>query len=537
MILSVPSLDEVPWPSLGKQVCDFIEAYLVFGPGDLRGEPARLDAEKRALIYRAYEVFPKGHEQAGRRRFKRVAISLRKGSAKTELAAWLAAVELHQEGPVRCDGFDGRGNPTGRPVTDPYIPLVAYTEEQSDELAYGALKVVLEYSDLAKDFDIGQERILRKGGDGKAVSLATAPSARDGARTTFSVADETHHWTLPRLKLAHQTMMANIPKRKMSDAWSLEITTAPAPGEGSVAEDAMEYARQVEAGKITDSRFFFFHRQAGDEHDLTTTEGIRAAVIEASGPVAGWSDIDGIVAQWADPTADRAFLERVWLNRLVRASSKAFDVEQWRRLVKPNYEVSDYEDITLGFDGAKWHDSTGLVATHIATGYQWVLGVWEAPHGVKDWEVPAHEVEFAVAEAFRRWNVWRMYCDPPQWESYVSKWAGEYGDKRVIEWWTSRSRQMTHAISSWHNAIMSGEISHDGNKALTAHLGNAVRRDLTITDDQGQVLWTVYKERPDSPHKIDLAIAAVLSWEARCDAVAAGIGQGSVYETRGVLIL
>ena len=78
-----------------------------------------------------YELFPQDHPQAGRRRFKRCALSLRKGSAKSELAAWLAAVELHREGPVRCDGFDAYGRPVGAPVTDPYIPLVAYTEEQS----------------------------------------------------------------------------------------------------------------------------------------------------------------------------------------------------------------------------------------------------------------------------------------------------------------------------------------------------------------------------------------------------------------------
>ena len=86
--------DKTPYPSLGGQVCDFIEDYLVFGPGDLRGQSMILDEEKRALIWRIYEVFPQNHEQAGRRRFKRCCISLRKGTAKTELAALLAAVEF-----------------------------------------------------------------------------------------------------------------------------------------------------------------------------------------------------------------------------------------------------------------------------------------------------------------------------------------------------------------------------------------------------------------------------------------------------------
>jgi phage terminase large subunit-like protein len=534
-ILMVP-VDKESYPSLGGQVVDFIESYLVHGPGDLRGQPVQLDEEKRALIWRMYEVFPQGHPQAGRRRFKRVALSLRKGSAKTELAALIAAVELHPDGPVRCDGWDASGNPVGVGVTDPYIPMVAYTEEQSDELAYGALRVILGYSPLAGDFDIGIERIMRAGGDGKAVSLATSPNARDGARTTFQVFDETHRFTTPRLRQAHRTMLANIPKRYLSDAWSLEVTTAPAPGEDSVAEHTMDYARQVAGGAIKDSRLFFFHRQASDKHDLATPEGIRAAVIEASGPVAAWSDVDGIVEQWRDPTADKTYLERVWLNRLVRASERAFDVERWKELADPGYLPADGAAITLGFDGGRWHDATALVATEILTGFQWLCGLWEQPENVDEWEVPADDVQAVVAEAFARWRVWRMYCDPPYWESLVAEWAGKYGEKRVVEWWTNRWKAMAYAIKGFNTAIASGELLHDGNEHLTRHVGNAVRKTLRLRDEEGVPLWTIYKERPESPHKIDGAMAAILSWEARTDAVASGAGkrQKSVYEERGL---
>lgn len=538
-VLMVPR-DKSPWPTLGPQVCDFIEAYLVFGPGDLLGQPARLDDEKRALIYRLYEVYPQGHEQAGRRRFRRAAISLRKGTAKTELAAWLAAVELHPLGPVRCDGWDASGNPVGVGVTDPYIPMVAYTEEQSDELAYGALMKILEYSELANDFDIGLSRIMRIDGNGKAVSLATSPDARDGARTTFQIFDESHRMTTPRLKAAHRTMLANLPKRRLSDAWSLEITTAPAPGEGSVAEDTMDYARQVASGAIQDSRLFFFHRQAGEdgkELDLSTPEKIRAAVIEASGPAAEWSDIDGIVEQWQDPTADKSYLERVWLNRLVRASERAFDVERWKELADPEYTPADGAMITIGFDGARFHDATALVGTEIMTGFQWLLGLWECPDFIDDWEVDIEAVNNVVEEAFRRWQVWRMYCDPPYWESLVAEWAGRFGEARVVEWWTNRRKAMAYAIKAYETAITAGELLHDGNPHLKRHIGNAVRKILNMRDEEGHPLWTIYKERPDSPHKIDAAMAAILSWEARADALAAGQGKprNSVYEERGLV--
>lgn len=522
MILTVP-IDSVLYPTLGPQVCAFIEERLIFGPGDLRGQPAVLDDEKRGLIYRMYELFPQGHPQAGRRRFRRVGISLPKGLAKTEMAAWIAACELHPEAPVRCVGWGKDGEPLGGPVTDPYIPMVAYTEEQSDELAYGALRVILSEGPMRDDFDIGLERIMRRNGDGKAVSLSSSPNSRDGARTTFAVMDETHWWTLPRLKQAHQTMLNNLAKRKLADPWVLEITTAPEPGTGSIAEGTMDYATAVIEGKVKDSSLFFFHRQAGDEHDLTTAEGARAAVIEASGPAAAWRDIEGIVSLWNDPTTDRAYWERVWCNRLVKGATQAFDIEQWKTLRRES-PVKLGDLIVLGFDGAMFHDATALVATHVETGFQWVVGVWECPPDIEGWQAPTGEIDALVRDTFERYQVWRLYADPPYWQSWVAKWAGEFGEDRVIEWWTNRRRQMSTALLDYRTSIAEGTVSHDGDVRLQWHLANARREDLKgWVDEQGKPLSLIRKDRPDSPRKIDAAMAAVLSWKARNDAIASGV--------------
>lgn len=535
--LSIPPIDKKAWPTLGPGICDFIQAELVHGPGDLRGQPAVLDEEKRGLIYRAYEVYPKGHRNAGRRRFSRVAVSLRKGSAKTEFAAWLAICELHPHAPVRTVGWN-RSTPTGGGVVDPYIPMVAYTEEQSEELAYGALRVILENCAIGKDFDIGLERVMRLGGDGKAEALSAAPEARDGARTTFQVFDETHRLVLPRLKRAHRTMLANIPKRMMSDAWSFEITTAYAPGQMSVAEETMEYARAIAAKKIKgEPRLFFFHRQASEKHNLKTKRGLRAAVLEASGPVASWSNVNAIVDLWDDPGWDKNELQRLWLNQPVRGADRAFDVVALQALAKSRRKIAGGVMVTLGFDGARYHDSTALVATEIETGHQALVGVWERPHGLRKeikWEVPEDEVEEAVAGAFERWNVWRLYADPPYWETNVAKWAGEHGEKCAVSWPTNRWRKMADAVLGYVNAIASGEVSYDGNQAFVRHFGNAIKRPLTIRDDKGDPMWIIQKERPDSPHKIDVAMAAILSWEARRDALTEGVGNEgeSLYSAR-----
>lgn len=549
----VPPADSEPWPTLGPYVCQFIEENLVHGPGDLFGRPVQLTPEQRAWIYRLYEVEPehvgrgrsrRKNPKAGRRRFQRGAVSVRKGSAKTEFGAWIAGAELHPDAPVRCDGFTGsRGNriPIGRPVTDPYIPMMSYTEEQTEELGYGALRRMLEESPIAGDFDIGLDRIMRVRGDGKAEAVSGSPNARDGARTTFQWADETHRLTLESLRRAWTVMLANLAKRPIADPWALETTTAPEPGAGSVAESTMDYALEVAKHEHqARSKLFFFHREAAASHDLTSRDGLRAAILEASGPyIAQWTDVDRIVEQFEQPDADRAYLERVWLNRPVQATAKAFNMDRWRELEVTRELPPKRTPVTLGFDGSRYDDATALVGETLESPrFQFVVGVWERPYGQERWEVPVEEVDAAVAEAFARWQVLRMYCDPPKWEGWVSTWAGRYGDKVVVEWWTNRRKPMAYAIRGYITALHGGEITHPGDARLTQHLGNACRLYTNLVDEQEQRLWILRKERPDSPKKIDLAMAAILADEAARDAIAAGGGpRTSVYETRGPIVL
>jgi hypothetical protein len=713
-VLLVPELDAELWPTLGPQVCDFVEAYLVHGPGDLRGMPATIDAEKRALIYRAYEVYPPGHPQAGYRRFDRVVFSQLKGSAKTELAVWLAIAELDVEGPVRCDGFDAHRNPVGRSVTNPYIPMMAFTEQQSEDLAFGAMLVILEHSKIINRYDLGLKRIMRIKGDGVAKPMATAPSSRDGALTTFQhfdeplaldtpvptprgwttmgdlvtgdavfgsdgapctvrglspihidrpcyrvtfgdgtsiVADAAHRWsvfdhddsyrstrivttldlynarfaravrfTVPprglavatvhdvdsvpvrcisvdstdhlflagpgmvathnthrlastRLKDAHSTMLANIPKRQKADAWTLETTTAFAPGEGSVAEGAHEYARDIADGRRQGARLFYFHRQAGDEHDLSTPDGRRAAFMEAAGPIADRYNVEKVLSQWDGPDANIGYLERVWLNRPSRNASSAFDVNAWRSRTRRGYVVPDGAWITLGFDGSRRRDATALIGTEVATGFQWPLVIIERPpNAPPEWVMPAQPFHQAIADAMRRWNVWRMYADPPYWETVVDEWAGLYGAERVVVWYTNQWKRMAFAVRAYCNAmqdepvrgeadeveaeataaaaaepvtdqdggeaptvpeIMHHDLTHDGNDLFTRHIANSRRRYLAMFDENREKLWIIEKEDKSSHKKMDAAVAGVLSWAARRDARKSGIGNAPEQEWSG----
>lgn len=536
--LVVPRFDpEAPWPTLGPQVCDLIEERMVFGPGSLQGDPAVLDDDKRAAIYSFYEVYPRGHKFAGRRRFKRCGYSVRKGLAKTELLAWVTAAELHPDGPVRCDGFDAAGNPVGRPVKAPYIPLLAVTVEQVEELAYGALVYMLTEGPDADLFDVTNERAVRLSpqgrADGKAVPVANSPGARDGARTTFQGFDEPHRLILPSQKKAHTTMRANLPKRPLEDAWGLYVGTAGEPGEQSVAEDLHAEAMKIERGETEEPRLFYVHRWAAGNYDLKNKAERIEAIAEATGPVGeyGPGQFEDIAAEWDDPTADKKYLERVWLNRWTRSDEQAFDVVRRKELLRRG-KIKPGSFVTAGFDGARFRDATGIVITEIETGIQQLWSWWERPPDLPEaaeWEVPEDEVTQSVADLMSTMRVWRFNADPPHWTETVGSWAGRWDC--VEEWWTARKKPMALSIRAYVEALSSGAVrfAFDGDAAdgsddehevaFAKHAAAAGKKVLNLWDDDGRRLFILQKLHPE--RRFDIQMAAVLSWEARLAALRA----------------
>ncbi len=122
--VEVPAPDRRPCRHSAGRCALYGGRSLAFGPGDCVGEPYRLDDEKRR-VWRLYEVYPRDHSQAGRRRFRRAALSLREGSAKTELGAAITAVGSTPRG--RCAAMAGAGRPRlaarGRRGHRPLHPL------------------------------------------------------------------------------------------------------------------------------------------------------------------------------------------------------------------------------------------------------------------------------------------------------------------------------------------------------------------------------------------------------------------------------
>jgi phage terminase large subunit-like protein len=174
-------------------------------------------------------------------------------------------------------------------------------------------------------------------------------------------------------------------------------------------------------------------------------------------------------------------------------------------------QIRPGERITLGFDGSRFSDATALVACRLEDGLLQPLGVWEHPggRGNVEWEVPAGEVDAAIAEAMETYKVVRGYFDPPLWQTEIDKWAREFGEKAVMRYYTNRTRFMG-AVERFRTDLAAGKQKHVGDERLTRHAISAQIRQSR----GGYLLMKGARE------KIDAAIAAVLAYEARSDQLA-----------------
>lgn len=311
--------------SLGWQIVDWIEHFLPHGPGDVQGQPQEIDDEFAEFIVKAYRVTAKG-ERIVRRSF----LSRAKGRSKSGLAADIACAEAL--GPVRFDHFAEtgevsywgyeyeEGEPVGVPLTYAEILCVA-TEESQAGNTYDAIYYKLHPDTCSPEFaaqfgklDVGLTRINLPNKGGYIEPVTSADTSKDGGKSTFIVADETHLWVLPRLHRLHGVMTRNLLKRKAASGWMLETSTMYAEGENSVAEGTHAYA---ESSARSRKFLLFDHRQASEHWDISKRSERIAALREAYGPAAAWMNLEAIADSYDDPQVTEAEFRRFWLNQPV----------------------------------------------------------------------------------------------------------------------------------------------------------------------------------------------------------------------------
>lgn len=506
---------DVPFPTLGFVVADWIEDHCAIPDGPKAGEPFVLTDEQLRFVCHHYRLHLAASPTSWKRAFvyRRSQLVRPQKWGKGPLSAALVCAEA--QGPVLFAGWDDDGEPAGRPWDTPHIQITAVSEDQTDNV-WRCLLPMIELGDFAGVIDdTGLTRINLP--DGGLIEPTTASGkSRLGQRITFAVQDETHSW----LKVNGGHRLADTQRRNLAGMGGRSVETTN--GWDRLEESVAQLTAIADAADV-----YRDHRMPSAELDFTKPRERIRAIEQAYGDSlekkGGWVDPVRISAEAAEliGKGEIAQAERFFANRIEVAADAWMTDEEWDDCVmSPPEKLRSREKVCLGFDGSDVDDATALVGSRVSDGYLFVLGVWQRPGGAarEGWRVPRSEVDARVAEAFRRFKVVRFYCDPPFWQDEVAGWAGEFGDNVVKEWWTNREKPMAAALERLQTAVATAGVRHDGDPTLRRHVLNARKTGVRAG-------YFIQKDRPGSPNKIDAAMAATLAYEARADALAGGEGR------------
>lgn len=509
-------------PTLGWLVYDWIVANCAIPDGEQRGDPfvpSEAQTEFLLAYYQLHEDADQRIKADSRERPSRAFTYSRGGllvqpqkAGKSPFAAAVACAEA--AGPVRFAGWNAAGEPVGRAWATPLVVITAQSEDQASNV-WDALLPMVELGNLKADIpDTGLTRIRLPNG-GEMMPVTASAKSRQGARATFAVQDEVQSWD----KTNKGEKLADTQYRSLAGMGGrfLQICNAWDPAEETVGQQTYEHGLGV----------YKMMAQSGpgsikNKRDL---DRMLKKVYAGSGHV----DLERIkdeIGEYLDRN-ETANAERYFLNRIVPGEDHAFDVARWRERAKPGYRPEQQAKIVIGVDGARYRDALAMIATEVATGFQWPLAIYERPtNAPDDYEHSFDEADGVLIGAMEYWDVWRVYIDPGSQYANISplmeRWQGRWGDKRIIEWLMSRPRPTCFMIRNYASAIQTGDLLHDGNPVFERHILNARRKETTVLDDDGRKMHSIQKEHPNSPKKIDAAAAGALSWEARGDAMSKG---------------
>ncbi|TDC02113.1 terminase [Micromonospora fluostatini] len=560
-----------------------MEHFTRHGPGDVQGEPVVHGDEYTGFIVDCYAVGARpGNNHL---LYDSAFLSRPKGTDKSGLAGRIGLFEAF--GPCRFGGWARGGEiftdpwglgfayeyqpgePMGRPPRTPVLRIMA-TEENQASNVYDTVFFNLTDDDCPLFYvpgvDAGKSRVLLPGG-GSVIPSTASSASKDGGRETWLCLDESHLYNTPELRQMYKTVTRNLRKRKkVAGTWYLETTTMFAVGEDSMAERTFVEAQSIlEGRKRGNPRLLYDHRW-GECADLFDEEALRAALEEAYGDAKAWMDIDGLVDEFLDTRNDVVDSRRYFLNAQSAAADAWLTANEWDAAGRPDRALVDKDVVTLGFDGSRDSDATVLVACRVSDGHLELLHCQEPPEAlpgataklskaarkrtVRDddefdddaintmavqWQVDRVAVDLAVAEAMKRFEVVGFYCDPALWQEYVDAWTATYGDKmkvkatqgRPLEWWTNRPKPMVTALERFYDALVVKALSFTPAADRTgrvAELARTLRRHaLNARRRPSRAGLQIGKDFPKSPRRIDAVMAAVLAFEARGDAVAAGV--------------
>lgn len=440
---------------------------------------------------------------------------------------WIESVTKTESVPVKCIGID---------TQDHLFQVTRNRILTHNTRNTFSLFPSMASKRLKQTYGLDLNRTIIYTNDGGTIEAVTSsPHSMEGRRPTFVVQNETQWWLESNSGHAMAGVVkGNVTKGAYGQSRCLSICNAHIPGQDSVAERDWEAYQVVQSGLAPDVGFFYDALEAPADTPVSEIpsktqdpdgyeRGVKAlrAGIEVARGDAVWLDVDGIVADVLDVRNPITESRRKFLNQINASEDSWLSPPQWDMCKKDLY-LQPGDKITLGFDGSKGNDFTALVACRVDDAAIFPIRVWN-PKQCEYGEIPRAEVDSVVRATIAKYDVVAMRADVKEFESYVDAWAADFGKKMKIKAspghaiaFDMRGNLKRFALDCerFLDAVLSGEIQHDGSPVLRQHILNA-HINYTQYDS-----ISIRKVTKDSSRKIDAAVCAVLAFGARQELLA-----------------
>ena len=344
--------------------------------------------------------------------------------------------------------------------------------------------------------DVYRDTILNKKTGSIYKALSSEAPLKEGLSPTFVAFDELH--AQPNRELWDVMSLAMGARR---EPMLVAITTAgvktDSTGKDSVCYQMYEYGKKVASGEIDDPTFFFAWWEAEQEGYNEETSW------KIANP--GFDDIvskqDFISSIKSTPEAE---FKTKRLNIWTSTSDAWLPHGSWDAIADER-ELDADKKLVLGFDGSFSGDCTVIVGVEVGEVPHIVpIAAWEKPEEADaDWQVPVLDVEEAIRNACKKYDVVEIACDPYRWARTFQVLEDE-GLPVVV--FPQNASRMTPATTRFYEAVMNKTVTHNGDPMLARHIANATLR----VDNRGSRLA---KEKKNSTRRIDLAVASVMAHE------------------------
>jgi phage terminase large subunit-like protein len=378
--------------------------------------------------------------------------------------------------------------------------VVAACDERQAGLCFNIARRMVElHPELESRVQVYQDRLVVPARDASFQVLPAVPKRLEGLDFTLAILDE-----FGRIdREVYEVVGLASGKRESSVV--IGIGTPGPDWATSVLADMREYA--IEHPDDPSLVWREFSAAGFEDHPVDCRH-----CWELASPALGdFLSVDGIAAFLPPKTRESTFRR----SRLCQFSDEVDDPwlppRSWEACTDDR-PVPDGVDVTLALDGSFSQDATALVVCQIGdTPHLDVAGLWEPPPGRVDWRTPILDVEQAIRDACRRWQVRAIVCDPFRWQRSMQVLLD---DGLPVEEFAQTAQRMTPATNALYEGIVNRTVTHSGDPRLARHVANATVR----TDSRGT---RVYKESKHSTRRIDLAVCAIMA-HAAAQSVAPG---------------